>query len=69
MNVGIGGSDYPEKRNIKVNALHSFTNLKTKNIYTYINKVRTCLLRKNKIFLFRTFPFVNLNSIDILHHF
>lgn len=69
MNVGISNTLYPEQRNILINPENNYINLKTKNIFYYINPIRKRLLKKNKCFAFMPLPLAIPDKVDVLHLF
>lgn len=69
MKVGITNNQYPEQRNILVNPENQYINLKKRNLFYFINPLRTRLLKKNKTFVFQPVPFSGAARADILHLF
>ncbi|ALV92969.1 glycosyl transferase [Pantoea rodasii] len=69
MKIIISGSGYPEKRNIITNPHHQYIDCRKKNIYFYLNAVRSRLLHKNKQFIFYPLPGLLPHSADVIHLF
>ncbi|MDF7785106.1 glycosyltransferase family 4 protein [Pantoea stewartii] len=69
MKIGISNTHYPEQRNILVNPDNHYINLKKRNLFYFLNPLRTRLLKKNKRFVFVPVPFAMGEKPDILHLF
>lgn len=69
MKIAISGMGYPEQRNIIVNPENDYVNCKNKNIYLYINALRTKALKKNKKFLFQPIPGMLPSDTQVIHLF
>ncbi|WP_288495151.1 glycosyltransferase [uncultured Pantoea sp.] len=69
MKIGISNNHYPEQRNILVNPENDYINLKKRNVFYFLNPLRTRLLKKNKRFVFLPVPFAMGQKPDILHLF
>lgn len=52
MKVIISGKGYPEKRNIITDITKHYIDFHSRNIWTYINAIRTKIFKKNKLFIF-----------------
>ncbi|MEJ1267856.1 hypothetical protein WDV93_13200 [Pantoea ananatis] len=46
MKIGISNNHYPEQRNILVNPENDYINLKKRNVFYFLNPLRTRLLKK-----------------------
>ncbi|MDF7650682.1 glycosyltransferase family 4 protein [Pantoea sp. Acro-805] len=69
MKIIISGSGYPEKRNIMTQSHHNYVDCRKKNIYFYLNAIRSKLLHKNKQFIFHPLPGTLPNDADVIHLF
>ncbi|MFC0141517.1 glycosyltransferase [Erwinia mallotivora] len=69
MKIAISGTGYPEQRNIIVDPQNDYVNCKKKNIYSYINVIRSKLLRKNKTFVFQCLPGTLPAGTQVIHLF
>ncbi|WP_312240699.1 glycosyltransferase [Pantoea sp.] len=69
MNVGITNTLYPERRNILINPENNYINLKTRNLFYYVNPLRQRLLHKNKCFAFLPLPLITSGTPEIFHLF
>ncbi|WP_182058588.1 glycosyltransferase family 4 protein [Pantoea sp. ME81] len=69
MKIIVGSTGYPEKRNILTDGLHDYLDYRLRNVWTWANAVRQRLLRRNKLFIFRPFPFFSSDDADIIHLF
>lgn len=52
MKIGISNNHYPEQRNILVNPENDYINLKKRNVFYFLNPLRTRLLKKIKALSF-----------------
>ncbi|MGK3126412.1 glycosyltransferase [Candidatus Pantoea formicae] len=69
MKIIVGGRDYPVTRNILTDSSHHYLDYRLKNVWTWINAIRQRLLRRNKLFLFQSLPFVSSAEAEIIHLF
>lgn len=69
MKIIVGGSGYPEKRNIITDPSHHYLDYRPRNIWTWINLIRQRVLHKNKLFIFRPLPLMSSVEADIIHLF
>lgn len=69
MKIIVSGDGYPEKRNIITNAENDYLNFRWKNKWLYLNIVRRKVLKKNKKFVFQTFPPLIPRDAQVTHLF
>ncbi|PJZ04068.1 glycosyl transferase [Pantoea rodasii] len=69
MKIIVGGTGYPEKRNILTDNSYHYLDHRMRNVWTWMNAIRQRLLRWNKLFLFRPVPFLSPVDADITHLF